>query len=331
MLLRSCASIASVAGILLVLPLAASADTLFGVSQPFTLSLSPQHPLPYSTVSVVPVSAQVDVTSGTVTVSVNGKQAVSGGAGSTNILLGAPGVPVSVLVKLATGGGTYTESMTITPQDVVLVAEPLSSAPPLYAGKPLVPLGGSIRMVAAADMRTPTGKRLDPGTLAYLWSVDGVEQQASSGIGKKTLIVDSPLQYRSRSVSVTVTSSDRTLAGEASFDVVAVDPSIRIYERDPLLGIRFERALVSSYAIHGAESTLYAGAFSFPTALGSPVIAWFLNGISAQQGSFITLRPTGAGTGSAALSVTGSSGGVVAASASIPVAFGSSRSSFFGL
>jgi len=301
-------------------------------TDPFTLSISPQYPAPYGRVIITPVSGQVDITSGVMTATVGGKEVYRGNAATIEVTLGAPGSTSAIVVRLVSDGRAYTQNLTLTPQDVVLVPEPLASTPMLYAGKPLVPLDGSVRIVAMADLRTGAGKRLDPTTLAYSWVVDGVQIGNASGIGKRALIVESPLPYRSRTVEVRAASPDGKLAGAASLDLVAAEPTLRIYERDPLLGIRFGRALNSTYALRGSESTLYAAAYSFPSALGTPILEWFVAGVSAQKGSFITLRPTGAGAGSASLSVTGSTGGVAGASSNLSVTFGSgSGSSFFGL
>lgn len=320
-------------GLLLALGAPALALAQFGgVSTPFTLSISPSNPAPYGVVTVMPVSSGVQVANSTMTVSVNGRQIASGNAGPVDVTLGGPGTKTYIVFTLKSGGASYPESLSIVPQDIALVAEPFSSAPPLYPGKPLVPQNGSVRLVAVADFRTASGKRLDPGTLSYQWSADGIDIPGASGIGRSAAIVDSPLQYRTRTVSVAVTSPDGSLTSGASMDIAASDPVVRVYERDPLLGIRFERALGSSYALPGAEATLYAGAYSFPTALGAPSIQWFLNGTAAQIGSLITLRPTGSGGGTATLSVTGSSGGSVDANTALSISFGSSGvPGFFGL
>lgn len=220
----------------------------------------------------------------------------------------------------------------VTSTDVVLVAEPLASAPPLYAGKPLVPLGGSVRVVAMADLRSAPGARLDPSTLAYAWSVDGIAIDSASGLGKRSIIVDSPLQYRSSTIEVTVTSPNGALVAASSLDLVASDPTLRIYERDPLLGILFDHALGSTYTLKGAEATLYGATYSFPTALGAPTLRWFLNGTSVQTGALLTLRPTGTKAGTASLSLTGASSDIAAASAGLTVSYGSTASTnIFGL
>jgi len=221
------------------------------------------------------------------------------------------------------------------PQDVTLVAEPLSSAPPLYPGKPLVPLGGSVRVVAVGDLRTASGIQLDPNTLSYTWVVDGAEEIGASGVGKRVLIVGSPLQYRSGSVEVTVTSPDGSKSGVASLNLASADPVMRIYERDPLMGIRFDRALGDIYTLKGSEVSLYGAPFSFPTALRAPLLSWYVSGALAQTGNLITLRPTGQGRGTASVSLVGASTGSIdapAASASLTATFGSTGGpNLFGL
>ena len=167
-------------------------------------------------------------------------------------------------MTISSGGANYSQTISIQPQDVVLIAEPISSAPILYPGKPLVPLDGDVRVVAMANLKDANGRMSSPTTYSYAWTVDGVQIANSSGIGKEAIIVASPLQYRARDVSVAVTNSSGVLIGGASLSLTALEPSVRIYQNDPLFGIRFDRALSDSYTIAGAETTLYAAPFSRP-------------------------------------------------------------------
>jgi len=206
-------------------------------------------------------------------------------------------------------------------QDVAIVAEPISSAPPLYPGKPLVPLEGSVRVVAVADLKNASRKQIDPNSLVYAWTVDGTKILDSSGIWKEAIIVAPPLQYRVRDVSVSVMNSDGSFVGGATLSLSPMEPLVRIYENDPLLGIRYDRALSDRYAI-AVESTLYAAPFSLPTARGAPLLRWFLNSATVQTGNSITLRPTGSGSGSASLSIIASAGSYTTATTNLSLTFG---------
>lgn len=322
--------------LLLTLPLSASAQTLGGItpdsSPSFTISVSPQYPAPRSQATLSFFPSGIDLTNSTLKVSVGDKNVYQGSVQPISVTLGSAGVVTNVIAELSLGETKYTQTMSIQPQDVAVIAEPLSSAPVLYLGKPRVPLEGDTRIVAMANIRGANGKAIDPSLLSYSWTVDGTKIADSSGIGKSAIIVASPLQYRARDVSVVVMSQDGTLVGGASLSLNPQEPSVRIYENDPLLGLRYDRALASTYAIRGAEATLFAAPFSLPLTSGSPFVQWFLNGDSAQTGNLITLRPSGSGEGTAALSLTASAAGDGMATAGLSLSFGAASSSnFFGL
>lgn len=319
-----------------LLPFIASAQFMGGADQlgqtPFTLTVTPQYPTPYGKATLSFVSSVLDLANATMTVSVAGKKIYQGNVQTTSVSLGKAGVPVKVAVTIASNGVKYTQSATIQPQDVALIAEPVSSAPPLYAGKPETPLEGNVRVVAMANLVTGAGKKLDPASLSYSWTVDDTQIAKASGIGRQALLVAVPLQYRTRTVSVVVMSPDGTLVGSDSLTLSSENPTVRLYEDDPLLGIRFDHALGDTYTIGGSETTLYAAPFSFSTSNGTPSLSWTLNGSPAQTGAMITLRPAGSGQGNASLSLTASSGETSSATADLSLIFGSkSSSNFFGL
>ena len=320
----------------LLLPIAVSAQSLGGLGDisgnPFTISASPQYPSPYSQATVSILSGSVDVINSTVTAFVGGKEIYKGSARPFSVQLGKTGSVTNVKVTVASGGASFSQTISIQPQDVVIIAEPISSAPPLYQGKSLVPIGGDVRIVAMASLKDSGGKSTSPTTYSYAWTVDDTRIANSSGIGKSAIIVASPLQYRSRTVSVAITNANGSQVGGASLSLSAEQPSLRVYENDPLLGIRYDHALSGSYSITGSESTLYAAPFSLPTTGGAPFIQWFLNSSSVQTGNLITLRPTGSGQGSASLSLTASSGDLTPITTVLSLIFGAKPSTnFFGL
>lgn len=320
----------------LLLPGAAAAQSLGGtLGEPtptFSLSVTPAYPAPYSKATLSLLSSSLDLAGGTASISIDGKNIYKGAVQPIAVQLGRAGSITRVSATVSIGIENYTQTLSIQPQDVALVIEPVSSAPALYPGKPLVPLEGSARIVAVANLRTAGGAPIAPTALSYAWTVDGTQIANSSGIGKTAIMVASPLQYRGRTVSVAVKSVDGTLVGGASLLLSAADPSVRVYENDPLLGIRFDRALSGGFSVGNTESTLYAAAFSLPTTQGAPLLQWFLNGTAAQTGSSITLRPTGSGQGSASLSLVASAGQYARATATLPLTFGAKPSTnLFGL
>lgn len=317
-----------------LLPVFASAQSLGGLggTDSFTVSVTPQYLIPSSTATLSFLSSSLNLTNATMIITMGAKQLYQGTVQPVAIPLGKTGSVSSVKVHISSAGTTYTQSLVLQPQDVSLIAEPASSAPVLYPGKPLIPLSGNTRIVAVANLADAAGKVIDPATLSYSWTVDGVQIANSSGIGKSTLIVASPLQYRERSVSVAVQSQMGSLVGGAALSLAPKESLVRIYENDPLLGIRFDHALSGSYSMPGAETSLYAAPFSMPLTSGAPFIQWFLNGATAQTGNTLTLRPTGSGQGSATLSLTASAGTAPLVTTNLLLSFGAKPSTnFFGL
>ena len=322
----------------ILLPVTAMAQFMGGAgSAPdaataFSASIDPQYPAPYSQATLSLVSSTLDLTNATMKVLINGKQIYDGSVQDLAIPLGAGGSMTTVQVTVSSDGERYLQTLTIQPQDVALIAEPVSSVPPLYPGKSLVPLEGSTRVVAVANLVDQNGRAIDPSTLSYAWTVDDTELANSSGIGKNAILVDSPLEYRSSDVSVAVQTQDGTLVGGDSLSLTPSEPTVRVYANDPLLGILFDHAVSGNYAINDAEDTLYAAPFSMPTSSGAPLLQWFLNGDLAQTGNSVTLRPTGSGQGTASLSLVVSAGESTRATQEFSLSFGSAPSTgLFGL
>lgn len=311
-------------------PVIATAQSV-GSTDPITLSVSPDYPAPYGQITITPSSGLLTLSSASFVLSVNGKEIYRGNAKPVAISLGAGGTATTIRGTLIDSSGSYSTSVLVRPQDVALVIEPVSSAPALYLGKPLVPLEGTARIVAVANMRTASGVALDPNTLFYAWTVDNAQIGSVSGAGKTSIVVNTPLQYRQSTVSVSVSNADGTLVGGDSVTLSGNAPSVRIYENDSLLGIRFDHALSGSYSLNAAEEMLFGVPYSFPLANGAPTLAWFLNSVSAQGGSGITLRPTGTGKGSASVSLTATSKEGTTASTNIQFGFGSGSTNIFGL
>ncbi|HET9641355.1 MAG TPA: hypothetical protein VFP46_00690 [Candidatus Paceibacterota bacterium] len=316
-----------------ILPGLASAQSLdLGVSgDAFSISVFPTQLVPGGTATLSFVSTAIDLSSATLRVTANGREVYAGTVHDVDIALPKAGSVTTVTATVTARGAPYTKTLTLQPQDILLIVEPISTAPALYPGKPRVPLAGASRIVAMTSFRTAGGSVIGQSSLAYTWTVDGTRIANSSGIGKSSIIVASPLQYRGRTVSVAVSTQDGKLTGNASLSIAPYEPTVRLYENDPLLGIRFDRALPDAYAVAGAEAGLFAVPFSFASDGHAPFIEWFLDGASAQTGNSITLRPAGSGEGSASLSAVVSKG-EARATDNLQIIFGrKSAQNFFGL
>ena len=173
-----------------------------------------------------------------------------------------------------------------------LIAEPISSAP-FSTRKPLcrLTLGmcASSRSELEGRKRKDVLARHDPthmrGRLtAYeIANSSGYRQRGDHRLGFAA-------QYRARDVSIAVTNSTAS-------SVVGRRSRLPLWSRPCAfstapVGIRFDRALSDSSTIASAETTLEAP-FSVPTTGGAPLIQWFLNGSTAQDGASTNTAASG--------------------------------------
>ncbi|MES2225499.1 MAG: hypothetical protein V4480_01685 [Patescibacteria group bacterium] len=315
-------------GILLLLG-ALSAHAQFGNVDPLSISIDPQYPEPYQIVTVTPQSTLIDLSASTVTFSVNGTVVQKGsGAESASVAVGGPGQTTTITVTAVQNGQTYTKQLVIHPADVALVVEPISSTHPFYDGSPLIGSEGRLRLIAIPDLRTSAGTPIAPENLVYTWKNGDQILQSSSGIGKSVLTATAPVRYRDTTISVTVASQDSSVVGSASTLISPTDPTVRIYENDPLLGPRYENALGSATTLTDSEQSYRAVPYYFSTA---PSLTWQVNGTASQTGQDITVRPSGNGKGTALLGIQAqSSAPIQSGGNSLSVSFGAASTGIFG-
>ena len=101
-------------------PLGASAQSLPALGDvssgipSLTLSLSPQFPQPYGSLTITPQSTLINLDTATISITVNGKPAsVSGG--SATITLPGPGVETDIEATATINGQSYTASASVEP------------------------------------------------------------------------------------------------------------------------------------------------------------------------------------------------------------------------
>ncbi|HWH06928.1 MAG TPA: hypothetical protein VNU47_00135 [Candidatus Paceibacterota bacterium] len=268
-------------------------------TEPLSVSISPQYPRPYQTITITPRSYGVNLTSSTVVISVNGTEIERGSGLITGYArLGGPGERTTIRVSVTTNGQTQQREVIVRPAEVALVAEPLTTTHPFYKGAPLVASEGRVRLVAIPDIRTAPGTSVAPQNLVYTWRLGNRILESSSGIGKSVIDAVAPIRYRDATVSVTVTSQDSTLVAYAETVVAPVDPIIRIYRNDPLLGPLFDTAFSGEVVMSTEEETFRAVPYYFGS---TPAVTWTMNSIESGYDKDITVRSTGAGIGSAIL------------------------------
>ncbi|MFZ1988066.1 MAG: hypothetical protein WAV21_03500 [Minisyncoccia bacterium] len=300
-------------------------------NEPISLTISPRYPAPYEEVRATPGSNLFDLAGTVLTFYVDGKEvAKQSGGEPIRFTMKGPGEPTTVRVTAATQGRNYEKALTLRPASVALVTEPISTAHPFYQGANLVASEGRVRMIAVADLRTSPTNRVSSNDLIYTWKIGTQILLEQSGIGRSVITITAPIRYRNADVSVTVTTKDSSVAGEAKTNVSPTDPVMRLYVQDPLTGPLFDTALGNTLTMTESESTLRAVPYFFPSA---PTLAWTVNGSAGGTSPIITLRQTGSGKGSAKVSAVATGPSFFStASISTLVNFGATNNSgFFGL
>ncbi|MDB5195146.1 MAG: hypothetical protein JWO84_330 [Parcubacteria group bacterium] len=312
------AALFSLAGIL-------PAHAQFASSDPLTVTVSPDTPRPYETVTVTPSSTLIDLSAAKITVSVNGRVVESGGVQSVPVTVAGPGGTTSITVTAVASGQTYTQTITLHPADVALVVEPVSTTHPFYLGGALTAPVGVVRVIAIPDLRTSTNARLSSSALVYNWKWGDKVLTDQSGIGRSILTATAPVQYRDAQITCTVTSQDGSLVAQASTVISPASAIVRVYPVDPLRGPDFDHALPASFSMSTEEQAFRAVAYFFGS---TPSLAWAVNGASASNDQDVTVRTTGTGQGTASLSLTASSADTSqSASSELSINFGAKKAS----
>ncbi|HYE22921.1 MAG TPA: hypothetical protein VEA92_00520 [Candidatus Paceibacterota bacterium] len=297
---------------------------------PITISISPQYPRPYQTIAITPRSTQLNLAASTVTVSVNGTVIEEGtGVLTAYTQVGAAGERSTIRVSVTSNGQTYTAETAVRPADVSLIVEPISTAHPFYKGGSLVASEGRVRLIAIPDIRTANGA-VAAENLVYTWRLGNQILESASGIGRSTLTATAPVRYRDANVSVTVSTQDSAVVAQATAAIAPVDPLVRIYRNDPLLGPIFDRAFSGTFAMNGEEDSFRMVPYYFAA---RPILSWTVNAVASGGDDDITVRATGSGRGSALLSATARhEENFQSADTSLSVRFGEDRAlGIFGL
>jgi hypothetical protein len=300
-------------------------------TDPITISISPDFPAPYQNFSITPTSDLIDLGSSMVTISVNGAVVEKGSGEITGYAsAGAPGSKTTIVVSVTNNGRSYQKTLVVRPADVALIVEPVSTTHPFYQGGSLLASQGSLRLVAIPDFRTAAGAIIPPASLVYTWRLGNQVLESSSGIGHSTVTATAPVRYRDATITLTVATQDSSIVAQASSAIAPIDPLMRIYQNDPLLGPLYDRALSGTLSMASTEQTFRMVPYYFAA---DPQLAWTVNSAASGADKDITVRSNGNGQGTALLTAAAALPSVFqSATAGLSVQFGQKKSlGIFGL
>lgn len=188
---------------------------------------------------------------------------------------------------------------TIFSGDIDLVWEATTYVPPLYRGRPLATAESAVRVLAIPHIER-NGTALQTKDIVFSWRVGGSQQLFLKGKGQNFATINPPRFNSPFSIEVTAEAGDKTPLGFAQITIAPVAPRVLLYEEQPLVGTRFERALVGEYPFIADEVSVTA----YPVFATSPSAldyTWRLNGaqftVDAERPTIATFRKVGAETG----------------------------------
>ncbi len=289
------------------------AQGLPGVSSPLILDVNPTNPRPGETVSLDLRSYNLDINSMRITWTVDGKKALDGvGAKSFSVVAGDLGSIKKVSVSaVATGGEVYTDSASIRPSELTLFWQAGTYTPPFYKGKAMPTYGGAFKVIAMPEIIGKNGTKLNPKTLVYTWKKNDAVQKDLSGYGKTSFVTSQETFVRQGDeISVEITSPNDDFNLKGSITVTSSAPSIVFYEKSPLYGTMYERALGNTFSLANEELTVVAEPYFFSDVQknnSAISYTWSLNGAtvsSFQNKDAVTLRRTDTSAGTSNLGLT---------------------------
>ncbi|MBI4121576.1 MAG: hypothetical protein HY470_01290, partial [Candidatus Ryanbacteria bacterium] len=210
---------------------------------------------------------------------------VASGKGKTfyEFTLGQLGSTETIRVVVDSNAGTSRElTKTIRPARIHFSWFTDSYTPPWYRGKALPSPGSTIIVSAFPDLRIGT-TRLDPKSLIYEWSVNDTQRprdSGESGYGKNVFTLRTQvIGARSFTIGVTVKDERERVVHTESTQIAIQSPNMLFYERDALLGTRFERIADRALAKSGGDFLIEFEPYFLPRGIFDTLrINWAVNG-----------------------------------------------------
>ncbi|MHB1330680.1 MAG: hypothetical protein ACYCY6_01800 [Minisyncoccota bacterium] len=174
--------------------------------------------------------------------------------------------------------------------------------PPFYKGLPLWSNQSRVTLLAMPNL-----PGVNPSSIIYRWTRDGVVLGPSSGVNKRSIIIGDTVLSLPTEVQVDIFLEEGT--EPLGSDHVVLEPittKLMVYENNPLYGLLLNKSITSEFEITEDEATFAAIPFyanvSTRTA-PSMTYTWITNTGDTRSGPDITYRAPEEGSGSASITL----------------------------
>lgn len=245
-----------------------------------SVTIDPTLPRPYETVNIRVDAYGTDLSRAFITWKVNNVIKKTGrGEQAIEINSGAPGTQQTIILDVQpVGGPLISKRIIIKPQEVDLVWEARSYAPPFYKGKTLQGYMGDIVVVAMPNFYSG-GKPAASRNPYFKWQLNGDGIENSSGLGRNSVSLSGGILLQPQDIQVEVTDDDLN----KSKQFLTIEPeqsSVLFYKNSPLYGIMFNEA-IAQHTLTSPEIALTAIPYFFESparATGKLQYEWRVNG-----------------------------------------------------
>lgn len=239
-------------------------------NRPLSLILTPEQPLPGDSVTARITSASLDLARSTVVWRVDGA-AHSQGDALTEITVTAPAFGETLTIEVIAEGpeGEGRATARISPVEIQILWSTDSFVPLYYKGRRFPGSNASIKAYALTRFFSNAQTLIPEKDIVYTWYRNDQLIASVSGRGKSSARLPGPQLFSSDQIRVRAESIDKRLIGETTITIPALDTKLVLYEKHPLFGVLYHRAIVGE--VHTIETEQQVTAVPYFASALSPL------------------------------------------------------------
>jgi len=269
------------------------------MSEILAIDVRPKFPGPNSQVTINITSHFTDLNSANISWGLNGQRMIEGiGERNFSFVTGDLGSVQNIdIIVDPSDSSAFLRRITIRPTEVDIIWESDTYVPNFYKGKQLYSQRSILRLTAMPYFINSNGNKISDDSLIYTWKVFERNLSNSSGYGKNSAVISGTRFEKGEKITLKVESSDKSYVTEKTINIGSVDPKIVFYQRDPLYGNLFNKAIEGEFELKGQEFTVFASPFFVS---GKNILneflsfSWFVNNLPgnglSEEPNVTTLR-----------------------------------------
>lgn len=232
---------------------AQSNDALF-------IQISPEIPGANEDITASISSPSLNLDIANISWSIDGKKVSSSlGQKSISFKTGDIGDITTINATASLGNTVLKATATINPSEVDLLWEAVDVyTPPFYKGKSLPTSESSIKITVIPNVFRSNGTAYKLSDLSYKWSRNYEILGSMSGKGIGILSFKNNYLKREEIIGVETRNTTGTKTGKGEVRIIITDPKILFYEKNPLLGVMYNKSLFNTANLPNEELSLVA-------------------------------------------------------------------------